>query len=171
MVHNPEPMSWAGSVEFISQHWGNFASVLGLIVSMATFAAATKARQAAEAARAAARKQSLTEVLQDTVRKCEQVGLFLSQQKWDIVGLRALEVTAATSLVLTRWAEELSTDSRGDLLMCQGLSSSISDVALAASSSPPTAQEVARVSRAQGRVAQLLNAELGEALRSAEGSR
>ena len=73
VVHNPEPMSWAGVVEFFSHHWGNLASVLGLIVSLATLAVATKARQAAEAAKAAARRQSLTEVLQDTVRKSSAV--------------------------------------------------------------------------------------------------
>lgn len=43
VVHNPEPMSWAGFVELFSHHWGNFASVLGLAVSMATLAVATKA--------------------------------------------------------------------------------------------------------------------------------
>jgi hypothetical protein len=42
------------------------------------------------------------------VRKSEQVGLFLSRQKWDIVWLRAQEVTAAISVVSTRWSEELS---------------------------------------------------------------
>jgi len=171
MVHNPEPMSWTGVAEFFSHHWGNLASVLGLIVSVATLAVATKARQAAEASRAAARRQSLTEVLQDTVRKSEQVGLFLSQQKWDIVWLRAQEVTAAASLILTRWSEELSSGSQDNLLRCQRLSSTISGVALASSSTSPTAQQVAQVSQAQGRVAQLLNAELGQALRSAEGSK
>jgi hypothetical protein len=129
-------MSWPGLVEFLLHQWGNLASVLGLMVSVATLAVATKARQAAEAARAAARRQGLTEVLQDTVRKSEQVGLFLSQQKWDIVWLRAQEITAATSLVLTRWPEELSSSSRDNLLRCQRLASSIAGVALIASGNP-----------------------------------
>ena len=163
-------MSWAGFVELFSDHWGNFASVLGLAVSVATLAVATKARQAAEAARAAARRQSLTETLQDTVRKSEQVGLFLSQQKWDIVWLRAQEVTSEISLVLTRWSEDLSGGSRDNLLRCQRLSGLISGVALASSGTAPSARQVAQMSQAQGRVAQLLNAELGESLRSAEGS-
>ena len=171
VVHNPEPMSWAGFMEILSNHWGNFASVLGLAVSVATLAVATKARQAAEAAKAAARRQSLTETLQDTVRKSEQVGLFLSQQKWDIVWLRAQEVTSEISLMLTRWSEELGGGSRDNLLRCQRLSRSISGVALTSSSNPPTAPQVAQMSQAQGRVAQLLSAELGEALRSVEGSR
>jgi hypothetical protein len=152
-AHTPEPMSWAGFAELLSHHWGNVASVLGLVVSVATLAVATKAREAAEAARAVARRQSLAEALQDSVRKSEQVGLFLTQQKWDIVWLRAQEVAAATGVVL------------GDL------SGSISEAVLVSSGRPPTAEQVARMSQAQGRVAQLLNTELGGALRGAEGSR
>jgi len=56
-------MSWAGFAELFSNHWGNVASVLGLVVSVATLAVATKARQAAEAARVVARRQSLAEAL------------------------------------------------------------------------------------------------------------
>ena len=76
-------MSWADLSGFLALNWGNVASVLGLAVSLVTLAVASKAREAAEAARAIARRQSLTEVLQDAVRKNEQVGLFLSQRKWD----------------------------------------------------------------------------------------
>jgi hypothetical protein len=163
-------MTWTALVELMAHRWGDFASLLGLIVSAVTLSVATKAREAAEATRVAARRQNLMEVLQDAARKSEQVGIFLSQQKWDIVGLRAQEIIAATSLVLTRWSEQLSLGSRSNLLRCQGLSSSISDVALVASSRSPTVQQVARMAQAYGRVTQLLNAELGEALRSAEGS-
>jgi hypothetical protein len=164
-------MNLAGLAEFLLHNWGNLVSVLGLVVSAATLAVATKARQAAEAAKAVARRQSLTEVLQDTVRKNEQVGLFLSQRKWDIVWLRAQEIASATSLVLARWPLELSAVSKDNLLRCQRLSSSISTVALIASGGPPTPQGIARMSQTQGRVTQLLNTELGESLRSGEGSK
>ena len=149
---------------------GRLRELLGLIVSAVTLSVATKAREAAEATRTAARRQNLTEVLQDAARKSEHVGIFLSQRKWDIVGLRAQEIIAATSLVLTRWSAELSLDSRSNLLRCRGFSSSISNVALVAPSSAPTTRQVARIAQAHGRVTQLLNAELGEALRSAEGN-
>ena len=38
-------MSWGGFAELFSSHWGNFVSVLGLLVSIATLAVATKARE------------------------------------------------------------------------------------------------------------------------------
>jgi hypothetical protein len=116
-------MTWTALAELMAHRWGDFASLLGLMVSAVTLFVATKARKAAEATRAAARRRNLMEVLQDAARKSEQVGIFLSQQKWDIVGLRAQEIIATTSLVLTRWSGELSLDSKGSLLRCQGLSS------------------------------------------------
>lgn len=162
-------MSWHGLSEFLLANWGNLASVAGVGVSAGTLAVATKARQAAEAAKAAARRQSLTEVLQDTVRKNEQVGLFLSQRRWDIVWLRAQEIAGITSIVLTRWPHELSAGSKDNLLRSQRLSNSIAGVALIASSEVPTPPAIARMSQAQGRVARLLNTELGESLRGSEG--
>ena len=91
-------MTWTALAELMAHRWGDFASLLGLIVSAMTLSVAAKAREAAEATRAAARRQNLTEVLQDAAR-------------------------------------------------------------------------IARIAQAHGLVTQLLNAELGEALRSAEGSR
>ena len=44
-AHTPEPMSWAGFAELFSNHWGNVASVLGLVVSVATLAVATKVEE------------------------------------------------------------------------------------------------------------------------------
>ena len=164
-------MSWPVFSDFLLQNWGNLASVLGVMVSVATLAVATKARQAAEAAKAVARRQSLTEVLQDAVRKNEQVGLFLPQRRWDIVWLRAQEITAATSVVLTRWPQELSIGSKDNFLTIQYLSNSIAGVALVGHGEALSPQTITRMSQAQGRVAQLLNTELGESLRSSEGGR
>ncbi len=162
-------MNWADFSGFLGLNWGNVASVLGLAVSLVTLVVASQAREAAEAARAIARRQSLTEVLQDAVRKNEQVGLFLSQRKWDIVWLRAQETANAASLSLARWPHELSTGSKDNLLRGQQLANSIAGVALRAASELPTPREIARISQAQGRVAQLLTSELGESLRKAEG--
>jgi hypothetical protein len=162
-------MSWDDIAGFLFRNWGNLASVLGLAVSVATLFVASKAREAAEAAKAVARRQSLTEVLQDAVRKNEQVGLFVSQRKWDIVWLRAQETASATSLALTRWPLELGGGSKDNLLRSQQLSSSIASVALRVTGDMPTLREIARVSQAQGRIAQLLSAELGESFRRGEG--
>ena len=162
-------MSWADASEFLFRNWGNLASVLGLGVSVATLVVAWKAREAAEAATAVARRRGLTEVLQDAVRTNEQVGLFLSQRKWDIVWLRAQETTSAASLALTRWSLELGASSKDNLLRSQQLSNSIAGVALRGADEIPMPREIARISKAQGRVAQLLNAELGASLRRSEG--
>lgn len=162
-------MAWAEVWDFLFWNWGDIASVLGLAVSAATLLVASKAREAAEAAKTVARRQGFTEVLQDAIRKNEQVGLFLSQRKWDIVWLRAQETANAASLALTRWPMELGASAKDNLFRSQQLSRSISSVALRVAGEMPTVREIARISQAQGRVAQLLNAELGESLRRSEG--
>jgi hypothetical protein len=131
-------MSWAHAWEFVVHHWGNLASVLGLAVSVATLAVASKAREAAEAARA-------------------------------VVWLRAQETANVASLSLARWPLELSADSKDNLLRSQQLANSIASVALRVAGAAPTAPDIERISQAQGRVGQLLAAELGESLRRSEG--
>lgn len=162
-------MSWDDVSGVLFRNWGNLASVLGLTVSVATLVVSSKAREAAEAARAVARRQIFTEVLQDAIRKNEQVGLFLSQRKWDIVWLRAQETANATSLALTRWPMELGETSKDNLLRAQHLSSSIASFSLRVIGEMPTPLEIAWMSQAQGKLAQLLSAELGESLRRGEG--
>ena len=162
-------MSWRELLEFLAQNWGDLAGALGFVASVATLGVATKARQAAEAARAVARRQGLTEVLQDAIRRNEQVGLFLSRRRWDIVWLRAQEIAGATSAVLTRWPRELDAGSRGNLLRSQHLSNSIASGALMASGEVPAPQAIMGMSWAQGKVSQLLNLELGQSLRRGEG--
>ena len=120
-----DSMAWAEVWDFLFWNWGDLASVLGLAVSVATLLVASKAREAAEAAKAVARRQNFTEVLQDAVRKNEQVGLFLSQRKWDIVWLRAQETANAASLALTRWPMELGASSKDNLFRSQQLSGAI----------------------------------------------
>ena len=60
-------MGWADVSAFFILNWG--ASVLSFAVAIMTSAVASKAREAAEAAEAVARRQSLTEVLQDVIRR------------------------------------------------------------------------------------------------------
>src|SRR4030095_382929 len=104
-------MSHSPLTRFAVGHWGDVASVCGLGVSVWTLWVATKAREAAVAARAEARRRSLAEELRDAHRKAEQVGIFLVQQKWDIVFLRSQEITGVSALILSRWGSDLDEES------------------------------------------------------------
>ena len=156
--------------QFFLSNWGNLASVVGLLVSIATLVVATKARKAALAARAEARRRSLAEELQDAAGRAEQVGQYILSNKWDIVWLRSQEIASACSLVLTRWDTDLSEKSKDNILRAQRLSGSLAEVATEASRTAVSKQEILRMSATQGRISQLLNAGLGESLRSVERS-
>jgi hypothetical protein len=157
-------------VGFFATTWGDIAGLAGLGVSIATLVVAKKAKQAAEDAKAAAQRRSLTEELQEAQRKAEQVGFFIRDRKWDIVFIRAQEIAAACSLVLSRRASELDERSENNLAMVQTHAESIADVAMRAPLQPPSEEQVLPISRSQQRALYLLSEELGRSLKTMERS-
>lgn len=156
--------------DFFAEHWGDIASTAGFILSIWILFIAIKAREAAEAAKSGGRRRNLSEELQDAQRKSEQIGLFLIQRQWNIVFLRAQDVTSICSQILERWQEELLDTSKDNLLLAQRLAASISKSVLSASHTPLNVQEFKRVSSAQQRVYQILSGEVGQIVGSIERS-
>lgn len=161
-------MSWEPYWDFTKSNWGSLASVAGLAVSIATLIVAQKAKQAADAAKKEALRRNLAEELQDAVRKAEQVGLFLAQRKWDVVFLRAQEVTSVCSLVLRRWEAELPEQSKDNILKAQVQSGRIADVAMRGAVAAPSEEEFRIIATAQQRTYRLLSGELGASLATVE---
>jgi len=155
---------------FLAANWGNVASILGLIVSLATLLVARKAKESADAAKAEARRRSRAEDFQEAHTRSEQLGLFIRDAKWDIVFLRSQEIVSACSLVLRRWSDELTEASKTQIVLAREQAGSIARVAMRAHRIPPTEHQVLNVSAAQRRLNELLSAELGESLRVVERS-
>jgi len=155
--------------DFLAANWGNIASVLALAVSIATLVVATKAKDAANAARAEARRRSLAEELQDAQRKAEQVGFFVRDRKWELVFLRSQEVTGACILILERWQGDLGEHSKERILKASVEADSIGEVASRTGTRAPTDHELRSIAAAQRRVHQLLSGLLGQSLSEIEG--
>lgn len=160
-------LRWWG--EFFSVHWGDLASVASLVIASITLWVAKKAREAAEGARELAKRRNLAEELQELQNKIEQVGIFLRDNKWDLVHLRAQEIVGGCSTLPSRWKKELSAESRGNIILAREQVRSIAAVALRAPRTPPQARELRQVERAQQRAHELLSGELGVSLVSIEG--
>jgi len=153
-------MDWGPSWQALHNNWGNIASVAGLVVSAFTLWFAKKARIAAEDAKAAARRQSLIDELQDAQKKAEDLGAYLHQQKWEIVHLRSQEVITSCSQILLRWgAESLSTASHKNLLRAGQQSGSIAQIAIRALRTPPSNREFEDMCLAQQKALKLLSFE------------
>ena len=153
-------MNWQAMWNWFGRNWGNVFSVGGFVVSLATLVVATWAKDAAEEARAEARRRNLADELENSQLKTEQVGSYLSQGKWEIVLLRSQEVVTSCSQILRRWGtEELSEESRDNILRAQRQIGSIARVALSAVRVAPTEQDLRRLAGAQHKALQLLSGE------------
>jgi hypothetical protein len=116
------------TLHFLSAHWGDIASVLGLGVSIgalwfakgareAAQEAASEVEEAASEARAAARVRAALEELQDAAQKCTQLRTDIGAKKWDLVQVRAEEVMQSCRTTVARWGtDEALKDSRTRLL-------------------------------------------------------
>jgi len=155
-------------MEFLAANWGNLASVFGFAISIATLWVAQKAEEAARGARDAARQRTLVEELQEAMAKAEQVGVFLSLARWEIVWLRAQEIVSASSTVRSRWEDRLSEGSQANLLVVRQLSQTMAVAALEAMTASPSPLQINHMATAHGRILELLAAEVGRVLASSE---
>lgn len=165
------PVTRPATTEFVQENWGSIASVWGLGVGIYVLWVAKGAREAANAAKKEARRRNLSEDLQEAHAKSQEVGMFIRDAKWDTVFLRAQEISSACSLVLRRWHDELTGDSRSQITLARDQAGSITRVAMAANRLAPSAQQISTISAAQRRMNELLSSELGESLRIIEGSK
>lgn len=148
---------------YFANNWGNLASVIGLGVSVATLVVAKKAKAAADAAKFEARRQNLVDEIQDAQKRVEQLGAYLSQQKWEIVHLKSQEVISSCSQILRRWGKDsLSERSRNHFLVAQQQAGSIAEVAVRALRNAPSDREFKMLSVAQHKALELLSVEAAE---------
>jgi len=153
---------------FAANNWGNLASAIGVAVSIWTLIVATGARKAAQDARLEARRQKLSEELQNAVYRVEQLGHRVLLRKWELAFIRAQEIASSCSLILRRWTDTLSEPSKDRILSAQAQAGSIAKAAMKANTAPPTDQQLQRIVDAQLRAFQLLSAEKGESLGAIE---
>jgi len=156
-------MTWDSLWQIFRNDWGNIASLAGLVVSAFTLWFAKKAKAAADAARDEARRQNLVDEILGAQKKAEQMGAYLSQQKWEVVHLISQEMITACSQILRRWGKEsLPERSRNNFLVAQQQAGSIAEVAVRALRLAPSDREFKMLSVAQHKALELLSVEAAE---------
>lgn len=102
---------------FLTQNWGNIASVLGFFLSIYVLIVARGARAAAREAVSAERFRTALGDVEDAAKKCGQVGLFAQQANWPLANLQATEVATLCRTTIARWENDDDLeDSRNELL-------------------------------------------------------
>ena len=163
------PKAWPDAAEFQRRNWGNLISSWGLGVSLGVLFYAKGARRAAQDAQKEIRRRSLAEELHDAHSRALEVGTSMRDGKWDIVFLRAQEISAACGIILSRrlW---LTASSKENIGVAREQANSIERFAISAKLTRPSAQQILTASASQRRLRDLLSDEFGGALANAEGS-
>jgi hypothetical protein len=147
---------------------GTLASVIGLGVGLYVMVVARGAREAAQAARALARKRNLTEELESASQRIQQVGNFIQQEQWVAVRMRTEEILASCKLTLTRWPDNLSEERRNEVMNASTLLRSIVMTTAEFVDGQTTPQQKKKITDAHIRASGHIHSALGEALMEEE---
>ena len=99
-------------VEHLAQHWGDWASVVGLLFSILAFLFARRASEAAEEARNSVLRRSLTDDMNEATRMAGDIVGFVDMERGDMALLRAGDLLSQTSYCLKRWENRMPSESR-----------------------------------------------------------
>ena len=149
---------------------GTVASAIGLGVGVYVIFVAKGAREAAEAARALARKRSLVEELEGASQKIQQVGQFIQQEQWLAVRMRTEEILSVCKVTLSRWPDHLSMERRNEVITASSLVRSIAMTAAECASGVLTPKQKRSMNDAHLRASEHISSALGEARREEERS-
>lgn len=106
--------------------------------------------------------------MEEASGKMQNVGLWVRDQKWELVQFRAQEVLGNCKAILSRWADFLVGDSKNNLRTVCTLLASIAEQAQVSSSRVLAEEERRQVFTAQLRAGELINSTLGHARRVEE---
>jgi hypothetical protein len=105
--------------EHFARHWGDWASVLGLVFSFLAFVFSKRASKAAREARDSVLQKSFGQDMNDANRTATEIVRFVSMDRGDLASLRTSELMSQTSFFIARWKDKLPEDSRKNLIRAQ----------------------------------------------------
>ncbi|MGH9454910.1 MAG: hypothetical protein ACRD2O_13160, partial [Terriglobia bacterium] len=103
--------------------------------------------------------------------KLQQIGIFLRDEKWDIVQLRAEEAMNGCKVALTRWGDYLPAGAKNDLDMGARIARSIGRGAAGTAMRELTRPARRQISESQLAACDLISGVLGEARKIEERNR
>jgi hypothetical protein len=104
-------------LDFLTRHWGDVATVAGLVVSVFTLLFARRASKAAEEARDSVLRQTLRPDMEECGRLARDVETFVALGQSDCASLRARDLMHQIAFLDARWEMKLPQQSKNNLLM------------------------------------------------------
>jgi hypothetical protein len=154
-------------LNFVARNWGNLASLVGLMLAMASAWFAKRASTAAKEARQAILSSSLTEEINLAHQLAAEIGNLIDLGKHELARLRCNDLHDRTLTMLRRWEIILPTDSKNNLLNAKAQLESLRIVIskLAASATAPTARQVSQMQDSCGKIRDIFVEEHASAMR------
>lgn len=147
---------------------GAIATFIGLGTTIYVAIVARGAREAAQAARALARRRNLVEELESASQKIQQVGQLIQHEEWIAVRMRTDELIGACRIVLTRWPDQLSEERRNEMMTASRLLSSIALVVSDPQDGELSVRQKRKINDAHLTATGHISSALGEARRDEE---
>jgi hypothetical protein len=154
--------------EHLARHWGDWASVVGLVFSFLAFVFSKRASMAANEARDSVLQRSFGQDMNDANRVATEIVRFVSMDRGDMASLRASELISQTSYFMARWKDKLPDDSAKNLAKAWDLSSAIHKAMVKQGVGDMNPDEKFKLSRACQQVSSIFSAEHGTAIRATD---
>jgi hypothetical protein len=101
---------------FLSQNWGNIASMVGLLFSFLALLFSERASRAARGAQELALTRSLGEDMNNASKTASEITAYIRSDKFELATVRISELIGVASYIIARWDAKLSEASKNRLL-------------------------------------------------------
>jgi hypothetical protein len=156
-------------INLLARNWGNLASVAGLVFSILAFVFSKRASKAAQEARNATLRQSLSEEANGANRMAGEIVTYVRMGQGEMALLRAVDLMNQTSYFVARWDARLLESSKNNLLSALAQLRSIHEVLSKSTIANLNPKAKAQLAQACQRVNTIFSEERGTAVKAAEG--
>jgi len=154
--------------EHFARHWGDWASVVGLVFSFLAFVFSKRASKAAKEARDSVLQKSFGQDMNDANRAATEIVRFVSMDRGDMASLRTSELMNQTSYFIARWKDKLSSDSKKNLVEAREQLLSIHDAIAKRTVAEMSPNQKFQLARACQQVNSIFSEEHGNSIRATD---
>jgi hypothetical protein len=154
--------------EHLARHWGDWASVAGLVFSFLAFVFSKRASKAAKEARDSVLQKSFGQDMNDANRAATEIVRFVSMDRGDMASLRTSELMNQTSYFIARWKDKLPPDSKKNLVEAREQLLSIHDAIAKRAVAEMNPNQRSQLARACQQVSSIFSEEHGNSIRATD---
>jgi hypothetical protein len=154
--------------DHLSRHWGDWASVVGLVFSFLAFVFSKRASKAAREARDSVLQKSFGQDMNDANRAAAEIVYFVSMDRGDMASFRTRELMSQTSYFIARWKDKLPEASKKNLVKARQQLRTIQQKISARAVGDMSPDQKSQLSRACQQVSSIFSEEHGNSIRATD---